>query len=348
MNTGFIRIIKIPAAFFIVLFIGVAGPLHAQLVKLTSEYKNLYNEKVAVELELKTTRAQYANEKANLESRIKELEAEALNLNNKLDLCEKQRNEDQKLADSRISELKKTIDLLQKKGSDVEQRLVEENKKLQARYEAELAKARDELLNERKKHLEEIDGLNRKYGAEIAMLQEKIKNLNEELVSLKNLTKAQKAELERMERQANELEKQLEEEIRKGEIRLKKFHGKLIINIDDRISFDSGSAELKPGILKALDKISSILHQYPEYKIVVEGHTDNIPIKTKQFRDNWQLSTERALSVLAYLLKNKDLNRARFGAAGYGEYNPIVSNNTAANRALNRRVDIVVVPRIEK
>jgi chemotaxis protein MotB len=80
---------------------------------------------------------------------------------------------------------------------------------------------------------------------------------------------------------------------------------------------------------------------------MIEGHTDNIPIRTKRFRDNWQLSTERALSVLDFLLKNKGLNASRFGAAGYGEFNPIVPNDTPDNRSLNRRVDIVLIPRVE-
>ena len=97
-----------------------------------------------------------------------------------------------------------------------------------------------------------------------------------------------------------------------------------------------------------LDKIAKILSDYPENNIVVEGHTDNVPIKTKRFRDNWELSTERALAVLHYLLRNTNLDPVRFAAAGYGEYQPIVSNDTPANKALNRRVDIVVIPRMSK
>lgn len=90
------------------------------------------------------------------------------------------------------------------------------------------------------------------------------------------------------------------------------------------------------------------MSDYPEYQIVVEGHTDNVLIRTRQYRDNWQLSTERALSVLKFILQKEELEPARFSAAGYGEYNPIVSNDSAENRALNRRVDIVVIPRIEQ
>jgi chemotaxis protein MotB len=69
-------------------------------------------------------------------------------------------------------------------------------------------------------------------------------------------------------------------------------------------------------------------------------------MKSQRFRDNWELSTERALAVLGYLLQDTNLNPVRFSAAGYGEHRPLVSNATKENRALNRRVDIVVIPTV--
>jgi chemotaxis protein MotB len=323
-----------------------AGHLRAQLFYTPTEYKKVYNEKVAVELELKSLKSQFANEKANLEARIKELEGKIDSLNKKIANLEDQRDGDRKLCESKTRELQNTIDIMQKKGSDKEKELIEENKKMQARYEKELAAARKELQDERDRNIKELDQLKKGYEAKIADLQREIQSLNNEISSLKKLTAAQKAELDRMDEQRNELAKQLESEISKGQIRLKKLHNKLIINIDDKISFDSGSAQLKREILPALDKITKILSDYPENTIVVEGHTDNIPIFTAQFRDNWQLSTERALAVVGYLLKNQNLNAGRFGAAGYGEFHPIVPNDSDANRALNRRVDIVVIPRV--
>lgn len=331
----------------LLLFTADAPSLFAQF-KWTSDYKNLYNEKVAVELELAGVKRQFANEKSNSEARVKDLESQIANLTRKIEQCEKQGDDDRKLCDGRVKELQSTIDILQKKGGDREKDLLEENKKLQARYEGELQKLRQQLIGERDKNLKEMDAQRRDYELKISELRNRIDNLNGELDSLKKLTQTQKAELDRMSEQANELEKQLQEEIKKGDIRLKKFHDRLVINIDDRISFDSGSAELKQGILPALDKITKILVNYQENRIIVEGHTDNVPIRTKLFRDNWQLSTERALAVLNYILETKALKRSRFSAAGYGEYNPLVSNDTPANRALNRRVDIVVVPRITK
>ncbi|NDK04965.1 Chemotaxis protein MotB [Leptospira kirschneri serovar Mozdok] len=176
-------------------------------------------------------------------------------------------------------------------------------------------------------------------------MESRILVLNDEISKLKHLSENQKKELDRLSDQANELENKLTDEIKKGQIRLKRFHNRLVINIDDKISFDSGSADLKKQILPALDKIKEILGNYPGNLIIIEGHTDNVPIRTKKFSDNWQLSGERALSVLHYFLESKILDPRNFSLAGYGEFQPIVSNDTPENRALNRRVDIVVVPR---
>jgi len=73
----------------------------------------------------------------------------------------------------------------------------------------------------------------------------------------------------------------------------------------------------------------------------VEGHTDNLPIHTKEFPSNWELSTARAISVIRYL-EEKGINKERLSALGYGEYRPLVSNNTPENRAINRRVGIII------
>ena len=319
-----------------------------QLLYTKNQYNKIYNEKVALELELKSLKRKFKNEKANFESDISKLKSEIDNLNRKIELLEKQMQEESDLSNKKIAELEKRTDILKRTGSEREKELIEENRKLQERCSLDLAKMEDILKKERDKFLEDINDLKKSYQEKLDNLKKEIANCNEELSSLKELNKKQKMELERMEAQANELEDKLADEIKNGDIRLKRFHDKLIINIDDKISFDSGSSMLKKEILNALEKIRDILDKYPENSIIVERHTDDVPIRSRSFRDNWQLSTERALSVLGFLLKNTKLNPERFSAAGYGEYNPIVSNDTAQNRALNRRVDIVVVPRLKK
>jgi chemotaxis protein MotB len=321
----------------------------AQLFYTPGEYNSLLNTKVALELELKSLNSQYANEKKNLQNIIKNLEGRIENLNRQIELLEKKNREESELCSKKISELEKRTDILKEKSSETEKELIDENRRLQQAFDEELKKQRDLLESERKAHLQETAQLKKEYENKISDLENEIANLNSELSGLKELTEKQREELSRMENQALELEKQLEVEISKGEIRLKRFHDRLIINIDDKISFDSGRAALKKNVLPSLNKISKILSQFPEYNIIVEGHTDNVPIKTRRFRNNWHLSVERSLAVLEYLLnKNPDLDPRRFTSAGYSEYRPVVPNDSAENRALNRRVDIVVIPMLKK
>lgn len=337
-----IRSLRIPA--LIAALALVAGAGQAAILYTPSQYKKVYNDKVALELELKSLRRQYQNEKANLQAQIADLTATIDRLNRDIDNLKKKMAESAEICAQRIKELEDRTDILKMQGSQREQELIEQNRQQERRCSEELQKKMDELQRERDRCALDLKNLTDAKDKKIADLTARITALNNELSELKKLTKKQKEELERMSSQASELEKQLQDEIAKGNIRLKKFHDRIIINIDDRISFDSGSAELKREIMSALDKITKILGDYPENRIIVEGHTDNVPIRSARFRDNWQLSTERALAVLRYLLREKGLNAMRFSAAGYGEWNPVVPNDTDANRALNRRVDIVVVP----
>lgn len=321
-----------------------SNALHADIFYTAKEYRKIYNDKVALEIELRTLNQQYQNDKSNLLKRIKDLEIEVEGLNKEIELLKNKNSSERDACSTRIAELQKMIELLKSKGSETEKSLIEANRELQKRCDEQLQKAESDFDKERNGFLAEISSLKKSYEEKINSLKTEIEGLKSEIADLKKLTEKQRAELARMESQADELEKQLEEEIRKGDIRLKKSRNRLIINIDDRISFDSGKSALKKEVLPSLKKIRTILAQYPEYNIIIEGHTDDVPIKTRQFRDNWQLSTERALAVLGYILDDKDLKEERFSATGCGQFRPVVPNDSKENRALNRRVDIIVVP----
>lgn len=114
----------------------------------------------------------------------------------------------------------------------------------------------------------------------------------------------------------------------------------LIIRLTDQLVFTSGSEMLSKGSIPVLDKISKTLNKLPG-RIRIEGHTDNVPITSKRFRSNWELSSARAMSVGRYLMDRGKVQPSKVSLAGYGEYKPIVPNNTSANRKRNRRVDIV-------
>ncbi|WP_034552251.1 flagellar motor protein MotB [Carnobacterium funditum] len=114
------------------------------------------------------------------------------------------------------------------------------------------------------------------------------------------------------------------------------------VDIQESVLFDSGSADIsEPG--KNTLRILAELVNSLKNDIVVEGYTDDVPIKNANFSNNWELSSGRAISVLRYLSEKEEVDPHRLSAKGYGEYNPNVPNNTDENRAVNRRVNMVIV-----
>lgn len=112
--------------------------------------------------------------------------------------------------------------------------------------------------------------------------------------------------------------------------------------IDDTILFDVGQAVLKKEATKLLDVLSKELVAFKENQIKIEGHTDNIPIKTEKYPSNWYLSSARAISVAEYLIEEKGFDPEKISADGRGEYSPIASNDDPEGRAKNRRVEIYI------
>lgn len=115
-----------------------------------------------------------------------------------------------------------------------------------------------------------------------------------------------------------------------------------IIRINDTMLFDEGSAIIKSGAKSTLTKIATELVEL-ENPILIEGHTDSIPIKNEKYPSNWELSTARATNIIKYLTESKIISPKRLSAVGYGEYVPIADNSTKDGRAKNRRVDIIVL-----
>jgi chemotaxis protein MotB len=116
--------------------------------------------------------------------------------------------------------------------------------------------------------------------------------------------------------------------------------GLVVRVLTDKLLFDSGEATLQPPGMPLLDEVAQLLNVDRSHPIIVEGHTDNVPIATAEFPSNWELSTARATNVVRYLI-GRGVSRARLAAAGYADLDPVASNATTDGRALNRRVDIV-------
>ncbi len=123
-------------------------------------------------------------------------------------------------------------------------------------------------------------------------------------------------------------------------VRLTQDRRGLVISLSEAGSFDLGAATMKDSSLRVPDAIAESVLPLPNR---IEGHTDNTPIHTDQFPSNWELSTARATQVIAYLTSRFPFPASRLSAAGYGEHRPVAKNATAEGRALNRRVDLVVL-----
>ena len=143
-----------------------------------------------------------------------------------------------------------------------------------------------------------------------------------------------------------EMQKQIEEAAKEangeGAVSTKMTERGLVVSLASSAFFDAGGAYLKPDAIKIMKKVASNLKR-SNRNILVEGHTDDTPINTRQFPSNWELSTARATTVVRYFIEMHRIPPNRLSAAGYGEYKPLVSNSSSDNRAKNRRVDIVIL-----
>ncbi len=142
--------------------------------------------------------------------------------------------------------------------------------------------------------------------------------------------------------QAARILEMLKEEVELGQLDVETAPGKTIIRIQEKGSFGSGSAVLENPFEPVMAKISDVITQTSGH-IVVGGHTDDIPIATQRYRSNWELSAGRAVTVVHHLLRYNALDESRVLVQGHADSRPLVPNDSRANRARNRRVEITIV-----
>jgi chemotaxis protein MotB len=132
------------------------------------------------------------------------------------------------------------------------------------------------------------------------------------------------------------------------DINIKVDKGVVYIDISDKLLFKSGKYEVTSQAKTVLGKVAAVLKNQPDIEFMVEGHTDNVAYRSGVLLDNWDLSVKRATSVVRILQKDYGLDPKKMAAAGRGEYNPIVENSSAENRAANRRTRIVILPQLDQ
>lgn len=218
---------------------------------------------------------------------------------------------------------------------------VAENKQLQA--DLDTAHGNEKTLNDKIKELE----------GQLGQLDEASKAKESELGKVKGEQAATQSELAELRRQKEAAEKRiaaykaLQDKFRAlvdtGKLQVVFRNGQMTLKLPSGILFPSGSAKLSKDGEKALADVVNVLMQFKDRRFVVAGHTDNQPIKTAEFPNNWYLSTARANSVVQFMIKQQFPAKS-LGAAGYGEFDPVADNSTEAGREQNRRIEIVIVP----
>ena len=151
----------------------------------------------------------------------------------------------------------------------------------------------------------------------------------------------QKGAAEAKSAQYEKLAGQLSQQIKSGQVEIEELRGRMTVKLKESILFPSGSAKLGKNAAKTLDPIAGVFKDLTGKNVIVAGYTDDVPTAGKLFKDNWQLSTERANSVVRFL-EAKGVPPAMLGAAGFSQYRPVVPNDSPANRAQNRRIEIAL------
>jgi len=136
------------------------------------------------------------------------------------------------------------------------------------------------------------------------------------------------------------------EELKEVDVQVLK--GVVYISLADNMLYKSGSYEINSRAAETLSKIAKIIKDYKDYDVLIEGNTDNVPIKRENIRNNWDLSTLRASSVVQALQNDYGVDPKRLTAGGRGEYNPIASNDTEVGKQRNRRTQIIITPKLDE
>jgi chemotaxis protein MotB len=224
------------------------------------------------------------------------------------------------------------------KKKESEKQLEAEIDKLEKRI-AELEEQKASLETE----LEEAKGTISMYESETGGLEEALEATKAELEELRKKRQQTEERLARYRSIAQKLANMVEA----GKLSVKIRDGKMVIELSNNILFDSGSTQIKDDGQEALKQLASVLQEIKKRDFLVAGHTDNVPISSSRFDSNWELSTARAVEVVRFLQEN-GVDPDHLAAAGYGEHDPIASNETDEGKALNRRIEIIVMPNLEE
>ncbi len=238
------------------------------------------------------------------------------------------------------------------------------NRRLTALYN-ELSNSYDKLVSNKDQLMASNQGETKKLIQKYQLTQEELlrkedslktkeKALSEVSSQLK-LREAKVAELQRILDSKDSAVKALKETVTKAllgfnnqGLTIEQKNGKVYVSLEERLLFASGSTVVDPKGEEALKKLGEVLEKNTDISVLIEGHTDNVPIKGGNIKDNWDLSVLRATSVVRILTKNDKVNPVRLTPAGRGEYLPIDTGSSAEARKKNRRIEVILTPKLDE
>lgn len=241
---------------------------------------------------------------------------------------------------SDVSKLKSDRDKLQAEYAAANKKL----ELLNASYGALEKNSNESLKANMAKNRELLDQLDAKEKA-LALEQEKLNKNAQRLQELENLVAAKEAAMRKLKETLSNALNGFEG---KG-LTVEQKNGKVYVSMENKLLFSSGSWAVGSEGKKAVTEVGKVLADNPDISVLIEGHTDDDPFGgSGPIADNWDLSTKRATAIVAILSENKKVNKQNLTAAGRSEFSPLASNATATGKAKNRRIEIILTPRLDE
>jgi len=220
---------------------------------------------------------------------------------------------------------------------------VDQNKAMLASSTTEKQKLLKELDEKQKELFDKEKTLDKK--------EDDIANLTAQLNAREKRVKELEYLIAQKDAAVNNLKKSIEDALLgfdKNELSVTMKDGKIYVSLSEKLLFQSGSTEVDKKGKDALNKLATVLEKQQDIAIMIEGHTDNVPIKTACMKDNWDLSVLRATSIVRILTVDNKVDEKKVVPSGRGEYIPVASNTTKEDRARNRRTEIILSPNLDK
>lgn len=300
--------------------------------------------------EVETERDRFKNESEELFTENEQLTVEKTELKADLELAakEKKRMEEQGLANvEELKILKGRYRLLDNKYSE----LLQAHNALMSGSDEETRNLMERLESTQKDVYQREDQLNQmqskldKDREELNSLQHEIEQKNARLIELEEVLRKKDAEAENLKQKLSAALMGFENQ----GLTITKKNGKVYVSLEEKLLFASGSTEVDPRGKNALKKLAAVLEQNKDIRIMIEGHTDDVPvIPGAKYSDNWDLSVQRATAIIRILLDGTSIDPKRLTAAGRGEFLPIDSGKTPEARQKNRRTEIILTPDLDE